>query len=65
MDMRKWEPTVEQIVAESLAHKHESGRHKVLVAWRSKLEKEPTNLKPFQVDEVVRAVRYRLDRAEK
>lgn len=63
MDMRKWEPTVDQIVAESRQHKNESGRHKVLVAWRAKLEKEPTLLKPFQVDEVVRAVRYRLDRA--
>jgi len=63
MDMRKWEPTVDQIVAESKQYKNESGRHKVLVAWRAKLEKEPTLLKPFQVDEVVRAVRYRLDRA--
>jgi hypothetical protein len=61
MDLKKWEPTVEQILAESNQQRNESGKHKVLTEWRAKLEKEPTSLKPFQVDEVVREVRRRLD----
>ena len=65
MDLRKWEPTVEQIVAESNLQKNESGKHRVLTAWRTKLEQEPTVLKPFQVDEVVREVRRRLDSASR
>jgi hypothetical protein len=31
-----------------------------LTAWRAKLEKEPTLLKPYQIDDIVRAVRTRL-----
>ncbi len=32
----------------------------VLLAWRAKLEKEPTLLQPFQIDEIVREVQQRL-----
>jgi hypothetical protein len=30
------------------------------VGWRAKLEKEPTLLQPYQIDEIVREVRRRL-----
>ena len=33
---------------------------KVLMEWRAKLEKEPSLLQPFQIDEIVREVRQRL-----
>ena len=36
------------------------GADKVLMKWRAKLEKEPTLLQPFQIDEIVREVRQRL-----
>jgi hypothetical protein len=31
-----------------------------LIAWRVKLEQEPTLLQPFQIDQIVREVRQRL-----
>jgi hypothetical protein len=61
MDLRKWQPTVDQILAESNQQRNESGKHKVLTTWRAKLEQEPNVLKPFQIDQVVREVRRRLD----
>jgi hypothetical protein len=36
-----------------------------LIEWRAKLEKEPTQLPPFQIDELVREVRRRLDSASR
>jgi hypothetical protein len=38
----------------------QKGTKRVLVAWRAKLEKEPTLLLPFQIDEIMREVRQRL-----
>jgi len=32
----------------------------VLMAWRAQLEKEPTLLQAFQIDEIVREVQRRL-----
>lgn len=61
MDIKKWEPTIEQILVETIQQQKESGKQKVLTAWRAKLEQEPTNLKLYQIDEVVREVRRRLN----
>jgi hypothetical protein len=33
---------------------------RVLKQWRVKLEKEPTLLRPFEIDQIVRAVRRKL-----
>jgi len=60
MNLRNWEDTIKQIADESNHEPKESGKHKVLTAWRAKLEKEPTNLAPFQIDDIVREVRKRL-----
>jgi hypothetical protein len=57
MKLKKWEATIQQISDESNCQPTESGRQKVLTAWRAKLEKEPTSLQPFQIDEIVREVR--------
>ena len=38
-----------------------NGANKVLMAWRVKLEKEPNLLPPFQIDEIVREARQRLN----
>ena len=54
------EATIQQIADElSLAPK-DADQHRILTAWRAKLEKEPTSLLPFQIDEIVREVRKRL-----
>jgi hypothetical protein len=56
MNLQSWDATINQIAAESI---QEGGKDKVLIAWRSKLEKEPT-LHPFQIDQIVRAARKRM-----
>ncbi len=58
MRLQEWEGTVQKIVGEC-GHE-QKGADKILMAWRAKLEKEPTLLQPFQIDEIVREVRERL-----
>jgi hypothetical protein len=60
MNVNNWEATIKQIAAESNREPNEAGKQRLLTAWRAKLEKEPTLLKPFQIDEIVREVRTRL-----
>ena len=63
MRLEEWEVTIQQMIDEC---KHEKkGTDKVLMEWRVKLEKEPTLLKPFQIDEIVRAVRRKLSNASR
>ncbi len=58
MHLQEWEATVQKIVDEC-GHE-QKGADKILMAWRAKLEKEPTLLEPFQIDEIIREVRKRL-----
>ena len=60
MDLKGWEATINQIVDEARKEPRESGKQKILLAWRAKLEKEPTSLLPYQIDEIVWEVRKRL-----
>jgi hypothetical protein len=61
MRLHEWKVTIQEIVDEC---NHEENRSdKVLMEWRAKLEKEPTLLQPFQIDEIVREVRQRLSTA--
>ncbi len=58
MRLQEWEVTIQKIIDEC---NHEQTRvDTVLTAWRAKLEKEPTVLQPFQIDEIVREVQERL-----
>ena len=58
MRLNEWEVTIQKIIDEC---KHGQTRvDTVLMAWRARLEKEPTLLQPFQIDEIVREVRQRL-----
>ncbi len=58
MRLQEWEVTIQKIIDEC---NHEQTRvDTVLMAWRAKLEKEPTLLQPFQIDEIVREVQRRL-----
>ena len=61
MRLEKWEVTIQQMIDECNHQQERSDR--VLMKWRVNLEKEPTLLKPFQIDEIVRAVRQRLSNA--
>jgi hypothetical protein len=60
MNLKDWEATIQQIADDSNHEPKESGKQKILTAWRLKLEKEPTCLRPFQIDEIVRGVRKKL-----
>jgi hypothetical protein len=58
MRLQEWEVTIQKIIDEC---NHEQTRvDTVLLAWRAKLEKEPTLLRPFQIDEIMREVQQRL-----
>jgi hypothetical protein len=65
MNLNEWEPTIQKIAEESNHEKNESGKHRILTEWRAKLEKEPILLQPFQIDEIVREVRRRLESANR
>ena len=58
MRLLEWEGTIQKIVDECGQEQKRTDR--ILVAWRVKLEKEPTLLKPYQIDEIMREVRERL-----
>jgi hypothetical protein len=58
MRLKDWEETIQEIVEE--CNHDQKGAGKALIAWRVKLEQEPTSLQPFQIDQIVRAVRQRL-----
>ena len=58
MRLQEWEATIQEITDE--CNHEQEGADKILMAWRAKLEKEPTFLKPFQIDEIAREVQRRL-----
>ncbi len=60
MHLQEWEVTIQEIVDECNHEQKGGGEHRILMAWRAKLEKEPTLLQPFQIDDIVREVRQRL-----
>ena len=62
MNLDEWEATINQIVDEIKKEPPSSRKHKVLLTWRVKLEKDPTSLQPFQIDEIVREVQKRIGR---
>jgi len=61
MRLEEWEVTILKMIDE--CNQEQSRQDRVLIKWRSTLEKEPTLLKPFQIDELVRVVRGRLSTA--
>lgn len=63
MQTKEWEPIIQKIIDESDHEPREAGKARLLVQWRAKLEKEPPLLAPYQIDEIVREVRGRLDKA--
>ena len=63
MRLEEWEATILKITDDC---NHDQRRpDRVLSEWRAKLEKEPTLLRPSQIDEIVREVRRRLDNASR
>ena len=63
MRLQEWEVTIQEIIDECNHEQKERGEYRILMKWRANLEKEPTLLRPFQIDEIVREVRQRLSTA--
>ena len=63
MRLEEWEVTIQKIVDE--CNQQQQRPDGVLMEWRAKLEKEPTLLRPFQIDKIVREVRRRLSNASR
>ena len=57
MNLKVWEATIQQIADELSLVPKDTGQQRILTAWRAKLEKEPTSLLPFQIDQIVQDVR--------
>ena len=58
MRLKEWEVTIQKIVDE--CNQKPTIADSFLMEWRAKLEKEPSLLQPFQIDEIMREVRSRL-----
>jgi hypothetical protein len=65
VQVKEWEAMIQQIADESNRELAESGRNRVLTTWRSKLEQQPSALKAFQIDEIVREARKRFVEAKR
>ena len=57
--LEEWEVTIQTITNECNHKKKKTTA--ILKDWRAKLEKEPTLLRPFQIDEIMRAVSGKLN----
>ena len=58
MRLEEWEVTIQKMIDE--CNQEQTRPDRVLMEWRAKLEKEPTLLKPFEIDQIVREVRSKL-----
>jgi hypothetical protein len=65
MEPDEREAIIQKIIDESNKEPKVGRKHKVLIAWRAKLGKEPTFLLPQKIDEIVRDVRERLGKASR
>ena len=61
MRLEEWESTILKITDD--CNQEQQRPDGILMEWRAKLEKEPTLLRPFQIDEIMREVRQRLSNA--
>jgi hypothetical protein len=60
MNLMDFEATIREMADQVHLASNESAKHRVMQTWRAKLEKEPTSLLAFQIDEIIREVRKRL-----
>jgi hypothetical protein len=61
MRLEEWEATIQKMIDE--CNQEQTSLNRALMEWRVTLEKEPTLLKPFEIDQLVRTVRGRLSTA--
>ena len=59
MRLNQWEITIQKIIEECGDPPKDAS--KIVMGWRERLEKEPSKLEPFEIDQIVREVRRRLE----
>lgn len=64
MDVKKWEPLIQQVIDQSNLETNEPGKMRVMMEWRRTLAKSPHLLEPFQIDAIMREVRRRITTVE-
>ena len=60
MDVKKWEPLIQQVIDQSNLETNEPGKMRVVMEWRRTLAKSPHLLGLFQIDAIMREVRRRI-----
>ena len=60
MNLKTWNATINEIMAESNQEPTMADKLNILAAWRAKLENEPISLPPHEITEIMREVRTRL-----
>ena len=61
MRLEEWKLTIQQITDECGHGQGRGDENRILTKWRAKLEEEPSLMRPFQIDQIIREVRRRLD----
>ena len=59
MNLMDFEATIREMGDQVYFAPNELAKQRVMKTWRANLEKEPTSLLAFQVDEIIREVRKR------
>ncbi len=60
MDVKKWEPLIQNLIDQSNLETNEPGKMRVMMEWRRTLAKSPHLLELFQIDAIMREVRRRI-----
>lgn len=64
MDVKKWEPLIQQVIDQSNLQANEPGKMRVMMEWRRTLAKSPHLLELFQIDSIMREVRRKITTVE-
>ena len=64
MDVKKWEPLIQQVIDQSNLEANEPGKMRVVMEWRKTLAKSPHLLELFQIDAIMREVQRRITTVE-
>jgi hypothetical protein len=62
MNLMDFEMTIREMDHQVNLAASELGKQRIMTTWRTKLEKGPTSLPVFKIDEIVREVRRRDNR---
>ena len=65
MRLEEREATIQKMIDECNHDQKERSEERIFKKWRVKLEQEPTLLKPYEIDVIVRTVRDRISNSSR